>query len=681
VDVLHGHTVNDPYRWLEDRQDERTVRWAELQDRTYAEHLSGWPGRERLRARLDQLHKVGAVDVPVWRRGRWFATRRDAGRDLATLYTGCSRSERQVLVDPMTLNPSGCTTLGSWEPDHDGRRVAYEVSANGTEEPVLFVADVDSGRVVDGPIDRVRHGCVAWLPGGDAFFYVRRMPPDQVPSGEEQFHRRVYLHRVGEPASQDIMIFGDGRDKTNLYRLWSSPDGRWLVIRAARGTAPRNDVWIADLRPDGPEKPDLHVVQEDVDGRTMARVGPDGRLYLFTDVGSPRRRLAVADPEEPAAPWLDLLPEDDVAVLTDYALVSVDGSKRLLVAAARARHAVSEIAVHDAVSGALVDTVALPGLGTVTALAEQPSGSGSVWFDYTDYATAQTVWRYDARTRSAEPWWPTPGSAGPLPVETRQVDCRSKDGTTVRLFVVARPEVLDDRVTHPAILNGYGGFGVSLTPRYTPSLLAWVEAGGIYAVAGVRGGGEEGESWHRAGIRENKQNAFDDFLAAADSLITSGWTKPEQLAVTGASNGGLLVGVALTQQPARFAAVLCQAPLLDMIRYERPGLGRMWTAEYGTAADPEQFAWLLSYSPYHHVHDGVGYPAVVFSTYGNDTRVDAMHAWKMCAALQHATSSIDRPILLRRESNVGHGTRAVSSSVAHGAEALAFIAAHTGLAV
>jgi prolyl oligopeptidase len=229
------------------------------------------------------------------------------------------------------------------------------------------------------------------------------------------------------------------------------------------------------------------------------------------------------------------------------------------------------------------------------------------------------------------------------------------------------------------MLYGYGGFNVSLSPTYAPTVLAWVEAGGTYAIAGVRGGGEEGADWHRAGTRAHKQNTFDDFYAAAEHLISSGWTTAEQLCVSGGSNGGLLVGAAITQRPALFAAALCQAPLLDMVRYERFALGRMWTDEYGSAADPEQFAWLLAYSPYHHVEPGTAYPAVLFSTFGGDTRVDPMHAWKTCAALQHATASADRPVLLRHEFQVGHGARAVSQLIAHGAETLAFAAAYTGL--
>ena len=315
------------------------------------------------------------------------------------------------------------------------------------------------------------------------------------------------------------------------------------------------------------------------------------------------------------------------------------------------------------------------------------------------------VYRYDARAGQAEVWAQAPGMVEVPDIRTRQVSYQSKDGTDVRMLIISAGDPPDPHALagqsgdttgprpvrgghsyepaapRPCILYGYGGFGISMTPGYSAAVLGWVEAGGVYAIAGLRGGGEEGEDWHRAGLREHKQSVFDDFHAAADKLIADGWTTPGQLAIYGGSNGGLLVGAALTQRPEQYAAVVCSAPLLDMVRYERFGLGRTWNDEYGTADDAEELGWLLSYSPYHQVRDGVRYPATLFTVFDNDTRVDPMHARKMCAALQHATTARwpDRPILLRREQDVGHSARAVSRSVALSADALAFLAAHTGL--
>ncbi len=331
-----------------------------------------------------------------------------------------------------------------------------------------------------------------------------------------------------------------------------------------------------------------------------------------------------------------------------------------------------------------VGRVTLPGPGTVGGLSERPEGGHEAWFVYTDYTTSSVVLRFDARDSSVTTWATAPGSVQVPDVTARQVTYRSKDGTAVRMLVISGPEEAQGRrpVPRPTILYGYGGFNISLTPVYSPNVLAWVSAGGVYAVANLRGGSEEGEEWHRAGMLAHKQNVFDDFHAAAETLIRDGWTTAEQLAISGGSNGGLLVGAALTQRPELYAAVICSAPLLDMVRYERFGLGQTWNVEYGTASDAEQLGWLLSYSPYHHVVPGTAYPAVLFTVFTNDTRVDPVHAYKMCAALQYATSSgPGRPVLLRAEGQVGHGARAVSRTAELAGDTLAFAARQTGLRV
>jgi len=339
--------------------------------------------------------------------------------------------------------------------------------------------------------------------------------------------------------------------------------------------------------------------------------------------------------------------------------------------------------VHDLATGERLGQVPLPGLGSVAGLSERPEGGHEAWFGYTDYTTPSAVLRFDARDSSVTTWATAPGSVQVPAVTARQVTYQSKDGTPVRMLVLSgshRDDVPEG--PRPAILYGYGGFDISLTPAYSPNVLAWVSAGGVYAVANLRGGSEEGEEWHRAGMLDRKQNVFDDFHAAAETLIRDGWTTPEQLAISGGSNGGLLVGAALTQRPGLYAAVVCSAPLLDMVRYERFGLGQTWNVEYGTASDAEHLGWLLAYSPYHHVVPGTAYPAVLFTVFANDTRVDPVHAYKMCAALQHATSSGQwRPVLLRAEAQVGHGARAVSRMAELAGDTLAFAARHTGLRV
>ena len=683
ADTLHGSVVTDPYRWLEDPDDPETVAWSLAQDDLLRSQTSDLPGRDRLADRVAELLGAGTVGTPAWRGDRQFFMRRTAEQEHAMLLTVDPDGTERVLVDPVAVDPSGATTLDAWQPSKEGHLLAYQLSAGGTEESVLHVMDVATGAPVEGPIDRARYSPVAWMPGGEAFYYVRKVRPELVPDGEEQYHRRVWLHRVGTDPDTDVEILGAGLDKTNYYGVTVSMDGRWLVIGASAGTAPRNDLWLADLSDGQLESPTLRVVQEGVDASTTLHVGRDGRVYVFTDRDAPRGRLAVTTPEDPTYDtWTDLVPEDDEAVLEGWAILDgpgpdggdpEDGGTLLC---AWTRHAMSEITAHALCTGAKKGTVPLPGLGSVTGLAERPEGGHEAWFGYTDHVVPASVYRYDAHSGETSLWATAPGTVEVPEVHARQVEYASSDGTAVRMLVLSPTKEPDQ--PRPTVLYGYGGFSIPMTPGYSAGLLAWVEAGGVYAVAQLRGGSEEGEQWHRDGMREKKQNVFDDFHAAAERLVADGWTTPAQLAISGGSNGGLLVGAALTQRPDLYAAVICSAPLLDMVRYEQFGLGESWSDEYGSAEVAEELEWLLSYSPYHHVHEGVDYPAVLFTVFDGDTRVDPLHARKMCAALQHATAGT-RPVLLRRERDVGHGARALSRSVALTADTLAFAARWTSL--
>ena len=678
VDHLHGHDVPDPYRWLEDASSAETEAWSQAQDALVRPALDAVPGRERLHARLAALLGAGSISPPAWRGERRFFMRRSGDQEHAVLLTVDADGTERVLVDPIAVDPSGATTLDSWQPSKEGDLLAYQLSSGGTEESVLHVLDVHTGALVDGPIDRARYSPVAWLPGGQSFYYVRRVAPETVPDDQAQYHRRVWLHRVGSP--DDALVFGEGLDMTNYYGVSVSMDGRWLVVSAAAGTAPRNDLWLADLRDVDLARPQLRTVQADIDASTALHIGRDGRGYVFTDLDAPRGRIALLDPEGDLGPatWADLVPEDDEAVLEGYAILDGSELDESVLLTAWTRHAISEVRVHDLRTGDRRSTVPLPGLGTLAGISERPEGGHEAWLGYTDNTTPSSVYRYDANTGQTELWSTAPGTVDVPEIHTRQVDYPSKDGTTVRMLVMSPVKEPDE--PRPTILYGYGGFGVPLTPAYSANVLAWVEAGGVYAVANLRGGSEEGEEWHRAGMRERKQNVFDDFQAAAERLVADGWTTTETLSIHGGSNGGLLVGAALTQHPELFKAVVCSAPLLDMVRYERFGLGATWNDEFGTAADPTELGWLLAYSPYHHVREGVAYPATLFTVFDGDTRVDPMHARKVAAAMQHASVG-DAPILIRREKDVGHGARAVSRSIELSVDVLAFLAQHTGLAL
>jgi prolyl oligopeptidase len=677
VDTIHGHRVADPYRWLEDVDSAQTQDWSAAQDALFAGQSRDLSGREHLRERLTSLLGAGVIGPPSWRGDRQFFMRRTAEQEHAVLLTVDPDGTERVLVDPMVVDPSGSTTLDGWQPSKEGDLLAYQLSAGGTEESLLHVIDVVTGEQVDGPIDRLRYSPVAWLPGGAAMYYVRRLPPEGLPTDEVQYHRRVWLHRLGTEPADDVLIFGEGQEKTSYYGVTVSMDGRWLVIGASAGTAPRNDLWLADLSASSVEAPALEVVQRGVDATTSAHVGRDGRVYLFTDLDAPRGRLAVTTPDRlDSDQWTDLVPEDAEAVLEGYSLLDGPELAEPTMLCAWTRHAMGEVSVHALRTGERTGAVPLPGLGSLAGLSERPEGGHEAWLGYTDHVTPSSVYRYDARTGETALWASPPGSVDVPEVNARQVEYSSRDGATVRMVVISPTKEPDQ--ARPAILYGYGGFGVPMTPGYSAGVLAWVEAGGVYVITNLRGGSEEGEDWHRAGMREHKQNVFDDFHAAAERLVADGWTTSAQLAISGGSNGGLLVGAAMTQRPELYAAVVCSAPLLDMVRYERFGLGATWNDEYGTAEDAEELGWLLGYSPYHHVRDGVDYPATLFTVFEGDTRVDTLHARKMCAALQHATSG-DRPILIRRERDVGHGARALSRTIALSVDTLGFTARWTGL--
>ncbi|MFF0146566.1 prolyl oligopeptidase [Amycolatopsis sulphurea] len=633
VDDLHGHRVPDPYRWLEDGASTQTRSWLDGEDGRWRTHAATLPARRRLHQDVRRLSATGVVTAPRWRGDRQFFLRQEPGQEHPVLYVSESDGAPRVLLDPMALDSDGLVVLDAWHPSHDGARLAFQISRGGTENSVLHVLDVESGEPLDGPVRGCRSTPVAWLPGARDFCYVRE--------------QRVWLHRVGTPVGQDVAVTG----RTGSFGLEIDEGGRWLILSEGTG------LWLVDLGTGA-----LRTVHEGPDGRAAAMMHKD-LLYIVTDQDAPRGRVCVADPSAPSQ-WRELIPEDPAAVISGLAVL--DG----MLVVSRIRHAIGEVSLHDLGTGDRVAEVPVPGAGSLGSVSTR---GREAWFSYTDSVTPGAVHRYDAETHQTTLWAGPPGIAVPE-VTSRQVTATSPDGTPIRVVVLAKP----GSGPRPTILYGYGGFGIPLTPSYSSYILAWVEAGGVFASAQVRGGGEEGEQWHRDGMLDRKQNVFDDFVAVAEHLIAEGWTTPAQLGICGESNGGLLVAGALTQRPELFAAAVCSAPLLDMVRYEQFGLGPQWREEYGTAEDPEHLAWLLGYSPYHRVREGVAYPAVLFTTFGGDTRVDPMHARKMCAALQWATTS-GRPVLLRHEPDVGHGASSATRAIQLAGDMLAFLAAHTGL--
>lgn len=649
VDDLHSRRVADPYRWLEDTADQQTRTWVAAQDQLWFAHAAALPDRYRFRRRVAELSAVGMITVPAWRGDRRFFERRDPGREQPMLIMADPAGER-VLVDPVALDRSGRTRLDTWQVSPDGGVLAYQLSHGGAEDGTLHLLDVATGEPLDRPLDGCRHAPVGWLPDSRTFYYVR--------------NGRLLLHRLGSDA--EAVVLGDPA----AYGLELSRDGRWLTISQGYGT--RNDVWLADLADGRLERPTLVPVQQGLDARTVLTVAPDGRLYVATTLVADAGRICVGDPHRPGAEhWRDLVPEQPESPLGNLAFL--DGPRPLLLVG-RTVDGIAELGLHDRESGSRVGEVELPGAGTVGSISTRPEGGPEAWYAYCDSVTPTAVYRFDARTGRSELWARPPGLDRTPPVELRRLSCVSPDGTGIGLTVHAPPGPVAPR---PTILYGYGGFGQSLIPTYSAFSLAWVEAGGVFAAVRTRGGSERGEAWHRAGAGAAKPNVFDDFTAAAEMLIKDGWTAPDRLAAFGESNGGLTVGAVLTRRPELFAAAVCSSPVLDMVRYQLFGHGPAWVPEYGSAADPEQLDWLLAYSPYHRVQDGVDYPAVLFTVSADDERVDPLHARKMCAALQHATTG--GPVLLRRSEGESHTGGTVSGGVALAADVLAFLGAHTGL--
>jgi prolyl oligopeptidase len=641
VDVRHGVAIRDPYRWLEDGESEEVRRWSEAQGRHTRAALDAIPFAAAIRERLRVLFSIGLVSAPAVRGDRYFHQRRTGDQEQPVLYVREGRhGADRVLLDPATFAEDRTSALDWYYPSEDGGLLAYGVSEGGSEKSVLRVRDVGTGRDLDDVIPWTRACSLEWRPDGSGFFYTRYPEPGSVPAGEENYHRRVYEHVLGRDWHEDPLVFGADRPPEDWPGVRLSPDGRWLAVSVSRGWT-RTDVYLRDLASPGSG---FVTVIEGVDAIVGVDVRND-RLYLQTNLDAPRSRLVAADLDRPGREsWRDVFPEGP-DVLEGAALIGD------WIVAVWLREASSRVTLHRH-DGALLHEVALPVIGSVAGLTGDWDGR-EAFLGFTSYAVPPTVYRLSLPDPALELWARAPGDVDTDRFRVRLVHYPSRDGTPISMFLVdTRDRPADGRGA--ALLTGYGGFNVSHTPAFGRGVILFLEKGGLYAVAHLRGGGEYGEEWHRQGMLSRKQNVFDDFAGAAEFLVREGHAARDRLAIMGGSNGGLLVGAALTQRPDLFRAVVCQVPLLDMVRYHLFRIARLWIPEYGSADDPDAFRWLHAYSPYHHVQDGTPYPAVLLTTGESDSRVDPLHARKMAARLQAATSS-DRPILLRLETRAGHG--------------------------
>jgi prolyl oligopeptidase len=670
-EVIHGVTVVDPYRWLEDEKSPEVQVWMTAQDGLTRQRLAALPSRDALASRLKELLYLESLGAPIHRGSRYFFTRRHASTEktIVSWKEGPDGAEK-VLLDPNSWSADGSASLGAWSVSWDGARVAYGKKANNSDEATLYVIDVASGKMSDVDIiEGAKYAGPSWTPDGSAFYYTKLPVDPKIPASELPGWADIRLHRIGTDPKTDVVVKEKLGDPTTFQNVHITRDGRFLFLVVSHGWT-STSVWFRDLG-----------MTRAGDAWTPLAVGikahfnPDsfgGTLLVQTDDGAPKGRIFAVDPAKPArAAWKEIVPERRDATLQSFGVVG----GRLALDYLRSAASLLEIRNLD---GTLVREVPLPGIGSASGFVGRDD-EDEAFFSFTSFTTPTSIYRTSMKTGATSLYFQVRVPADATPYTVSQVFFPSKDGTRVSMFIVHRKDFKRDGTTR-AILEGYGGFLVSETPVFMASLFPWLERGGIYAVPNLRGGGEYGEEWHEAGMLLKKQNVFDDFAAAAAYLAKEKWTSPDRLVLRGGSNGGLLMGAMITQHPELFKVSLCGVPLLDMVRYHLFGSGRTWISEYGSADDAAQFKALFAYSPYHHLKAGTKYPSVLMLSADSDDRVDPMHARKFTAALQAASTG--GPVLLRIEQHSGHGgADLVKAAVAQRADEYAFALSETTAAM
>ncbi len=642
VDELHGTKVADPYRWLEDGKSDEVKKWLADQDALARATLAKLPGRQAIADRMKQLLYIESAGTPTHVGNRWMYPRRDAGKEKSIVYWREGRTgPEKVLLDPLGWSADGTVSLGEWSPSNDGKKVAYSVHANNSDEATLYVMDVASGKKSDiDVIEGARYASASWTPSGDGFYYTWIPPKESVPVADRPGYQEVRFHRLGTDPKKDPTIHERTGDPTTFVSASVSKDGRWLVSTIQHGWT-RFDVQFMDLHANKPVWQDLAVGRDAIFEVSVDR----GRFFVHTNDGAPKWRVFRVDPAKPARQaWVEIIPERSDATLESAGIV---GHKLALT---YLKDVVSQAELHDE-DGKLVRTIDLPTLGAMGGLSGDVDDD-LVYYSFQSFTYPTKIFETSVKTGKTMPWYELKVPVDPGQFVVEQNFATSKDGTRVPFFVVHGKTMKADGTT-PTILTGYGGFQSASKPYFASSIYPWLEQGGAWVVANLRGGSEYGEAWHRHGMLHEKQNVFDDLFAVAQSLSDLGIAAPGKLAVLGASNGGLLVGAAITQHPELFKVALCGVPLLDMVRYNLFGSGKTWMEEYGNPDDAADFAALYAYSPYHHVVQGTKYPATLMMSADADDRVDPMHARKFTAELQWASTG--GPVLLRVEKHSGHG--------------------------
>jgi prolyl oligopeptidase len=644
IDVYHGREVADPYRWLENPQSEQTRQWIEAQNQVTFGYLEKLPTRHRINRRLTQLWNYERYSVPFKQGGRYFYFKNDGLQNQSVLYTlPTLEAAPRVLLDPNTLSEDGTVSLSDMAVSENGTYLAYGLSTAGSDWVEWHVRDIETGKDTDDLLKWVKFSGASWTHDHQGFFYSRYDEPDDTTKLEAvNYYQKLWYHRLGTPQSEDVLIYERPDQKEWGFSGFVTDDGRYLIISVWRGTDPNNLVFYKDLS--NPDSPVVELLQEFE--ASYGFVNNDGSRFWFrTDLDAPKGRLIAIDINQPERDqWQEVIPESD-DTLEGVTLLNNQFVTDYLT------DAYTTIRIYS-LDGTFVRDIALPGIGSVDGFDGKREDT-ETFYSFTSFTTPSTIYRYDMATGESTLYRQPLVDFNPVDYETHQVFYNSKDGTRIPMFITHKRGI-ELNGQNPTLLYGYGGFNVSLTPGFSVSNLVWMEMGGIYAVPNLRGGGEYGEEWHQAGIKLNKQNVFDDFIAAAEWLIQNNYTAPGKLAIMGGSNGGLLVGACMTQRPDLFAAALPAVGVMDMLRFNQFTIGWAWESDYGSPQNEEEFKALYAYSPLHNLKQGTDYPATLITTADHDDRVVPAHSFKFAAALQAAHNGPD-PVLIRIETKAGHG--------------------------
>lgn len=666
TDNYFGIEVPDPYRWLEQTDSPAVKQWIEAQNQLTFSYLEQLPHRQHIRQRLEEVWNFARMSPPSREGDYYYYSRNDGLQNQSVIYRrkGMDGAE-QLILDPNQLSPDGTVAVGNWSVSKDGRYFAYSLSSGGSDWQEIRIIDLQTMQTLDDQLQWVKFSAISWHDNG--FYYSRYDAP---PKGKEyeaknQYHK-VYFHRLGTPQSQDILIYEDPKRPLQNFYTQTTDDQQYLFIHMPEGTG-GNAIWWRPLaKPQANFKP--LIPNTEFENTIVSTLGQE--VLILTNAGADRYRLVSIDPNKPdMAHWRTIIAEPQ-----DEVLSSVRHVANHLVAIFM-KDASHRIRIYTT-DGKQIDSIELPALGTVSGFSGKASDQ-EAFFTFNSFLYPPTVYRYDFQTKQLTVFFQPDVQFDPSDYETNELFYNSKDGTPVHLFLTHRKGIVKN-AENPVYLYGYGGFNISVLPGFDPRMIPFLEAGGIYAVANLRGGSEYGEAWHKGGMRENKQNVFDDFIAAAEFLIQEQYTRPERIAISGRSNGGLLVGACMTQRPDLFQVALPGVGVLDMLRFHKFTIGWAWVNEYGSSDDSTQFQYLLRYSPVHNVRTA-NYPATLVYTAEYDDRVVPIHSYKFIAALQ-AHQQGERPTLIRIDTKAGHGAgKPVSKLIDEWVDIWAFTFYHLGI--